>query len=304
MTQFQQRVLITGGSGLLALNWAATIRDRAHVVLGLHERQVVMPGVQARFIDIETESGILAALDAVEPTLVVHTAGLTSVELCESNPELAWRVNVSLAANVARGCAQRGVALVHVSTDHLFPGEAANADEEQPVTPVNVYGRSKAEGELHVQEAHARALIVRTNFYGWGPSYRASFSDRIVAALRQGRLLPLFRDVFYTPILAETLVYATHALLARGVSGICHVVGGERLSKADFGVRLATRFGLDGSLIRPVSIRDEERLVRRPRDMSLSNRKAVALLGRPIGDLETDLERLLAQEPEFHPGPS
>lgn len=287
---------MTGGSGLLALNWAAAIRERQSVVLGLHDRQVTLPGVDALRVNLEATASAVAALDAIEPSLVVHTAGLTSVDFCESNPELAHRVNVVMAADVARACAQRQVAMVHISSDHLFSGRVPCVDENHPTSAINVYGRTKAEAELRVRAALPSALIIRTNFYGWGPLYRPSFSDTIVTALRQGRNVTLFDDVFYTPILAETLVTTTHELIARGAAGVWHVVGDDRLSKFDFGVRLADRLGLDPSLIRPTSINDRHDLVRRPRDMSLSNRKASALLGRPIGGVDADVMRLLAQE--------
>lgn len=292
----RDRVLITGGSGLLALGWAAAIRDRQSVLLGLHERRVDLRGVQATPISIESADLALEALDATEPGIVVHTAGLTSVEACERNPQLAQRINVELAENVALACARRGLALIHISTDHLFAGDRPNVDESEPTSPVNAYGRSKAEAELRVLAAHPDALVIRTNFYGWGPSYRASFSDGIISSLRCGRAVNLFQDVNYTPILAETLASAAHELHRRGARGVFHVVGDDRLSKLDFGIELARQFTLDLARINPVSIADLPNLALRPRDMSLSNKKASALLNRPIGGVSSHLARLRRQE--------
>lgn len=289
-------ILLTGGAGLLALNWAMSARERHRVVLGLHERTACLAGVETRPIDLDTVDGIGRCLDAVEPQFVVHTAGLTSVEACEADPRLAHHVNVNLAINVALGCSTLGVPLVHISSDHLFSGEEALVDENHPVAPMNVYGRTKADAEIGVLEAHPEALVVRSNFFGWGPSYRRSFSDRILGPLRAGQSVTLFRDVFFTPILAESLVRAVHELLQRNASGIFHVSGDHRVSKCDFGLMIAQEFALDPRFIIPGLLADDKTLVQRPRDMSLSNAKVRAVLGRMLGGPKEHLARLHDQE--------
>lgn len=290
------RIIITGGSGLLALNWFATIRDRYDVVLALHERMLSIPRAVVCELDLDSLDALLAAIDNHAPAFIVHAAGFTSVEGCEHAPDIARQVNVVLAANVARACRIRGVPFVHVSTDHLFAGEEALATEETPVTPLNVYGSTKAEAESRVAEECPEALIVRTNFFAWGTSYRRSFSDVILDALRLGRPITLFDDVFYTPIIVERLVELVHELIARKASGVFNVVGSERLTKYGFGLRVAEIFGLDAAAIRRGSIFDMPGLVGRPRDMSLSNRKICALLGYDPGGVTEHLELLRQQE--------
>lgn len=289
-------ILITGGSGLLALNWALAIRDRYTVTLGLHERDISLAGVQTKKIDLESVDHLIRAFDAVSPQIVIHTTGLTSVEKCEAEPDQAQHINVELAANVAQACAQRGLPLVHISTDHLFDGEVALVEETFPVAPVNTYGRTKAAAESRVIEAHPQSLVIRTNFYGWGTSYRHSFSDVVIEALQAGKELTLFQDVFYTPILVETAAHAIHDLIDLKSKGIFHVVGDERISKYEFGLKLAQKFNLDARLIKPGYITDQATLVHRPHDMSLSNQKTCKVLGRKLGDLGEHIARLHQQQ--------
>jgi dTDP-4-dehydrorhamnose reductase len=290
------KVFITGGSGLLALNWALQIQNSFSVILGLHKRDILLVGIKCQRIDLETVDHIVRVFEENQCELVIHTVGLANVEECESKPELARHINVQLAINVAKACAKLGLPLVHVSTDHLFSGKEMLMDEGHLTSPRNVYGHTKAEAECQVLQANSNSLVIRTNFYGWGPGYRRSFSDLIIDALRAGRELVLFKDVFYTPILIEVLVQATHDLLGLNASGIFHVVGDERISKFDFGLIIAKVFNFNQSLIKPGFISDHMSTVQRPYDMSLSNQKTSNLLGRSLGKVNQHIEKLQQQE--------
>lgn len=289
------RVLITGGSGLLGLNWANELRNTHRVTLGVHSRIVSMPGVAVERFSLESVDDLLIALDQVRPDCVVHAAGFTSIEACEDNPDLAYHVNVELAENVATACALRGVKLAHISTDHLFDGNGRFVSEDTPVEPLNIYGKTKAEAEARVQHACPEALVIRTNFYGWGPAYRQSFSDWVLSHLMRGQQLTLFRDVFYNPIISSMLVSVVQELFERSATGLFHVVGDDRISKHDFGLQLASVFGLDASLISAGSIDSQPTLVMRPHDMSLSNRKVSETLNISIGGVREHLLMLQQQ---------
>jgi dTDP-4-dehydrorhamnose reductase len=292
----RQRILITGGSGLLALNWAHAISDRCSVTLGIHKRQVAIQEAQTQQIDLESIDELAQTIDKISPQVVIHTAGLTSVDQCETNPKFVHYVNVTLAANVAKACAITGVGLVHISTDHLFSGRESLVDENQPVAPINVYGRTKAEAEYQVLEVNPLTLIIRTNFYGWGTSYRRSFSDTVINALKAGSDLTLFQDVFYTPILVETLALTVHDLIDLNASGIFNVVGDERISKNNFGRNVAEVFELKCGNLKSGLFSDRKNLAHRPLDMSLSNQKVCNFLGRRLGGTKEHLAILYQQE--------
>jgi len=289
-------ILLTGGSGLLALNWARCRRNTQSVTLGLHKRKIALTGTNAIEIDLSSVNALEKQIETLKPDLLVHTVGLSDVNKCEQDPDLAYQINVRVAINVAEACARLGVSLVHISTDHLFSGDWPWVDERLRVTPVNTYGRTKAEAEVGVLKAYPSALIVRTNFYGWGASYRTSFSDFVIQGLRAGRTLNLYDDVYYTPILIDSLVHVTHELVKQEVSGVVHVVGNERVSKYGFGQALAKRFSLDTQLIKRTLIADQPNLVKRPNDMSLDNSKVCKLLHDPIPSLVDDMENLYQQE--------
>jgi dTDP-4-dehydrorhamnose reductase len=292
----KKKILLTGGSGLLATNWALSLADDFDVVLGLHQKKIFLKNVNTIVLDMETVDGFSQSLESCQPDVVIHCAGLANVEACEANPVLAKHVNVDLSVNVALACKQCGVQLVYISTDHLFAGDRELVSEDEPTNPVNEYGKTKLEAEKKVLQISDFFLAVRTNFYGWGPSYRRSFSDMIIDNLREGKRVSLFEDFFYTPILIEELAQTVMLLLQNKATGIYHITGNERISKYEFGMRLAERFGLDTTLVEATKFADRKDLVKRPRDLSLSNKKAEIFLNRQIGDVNYDMERLYQQE--------
>ncbi len=297
----KSRVLITGGSGLLAANWACAVRDKWDVVLGTHVRSVSLQGTHSRPVPIDEPEQFGRAIRDISPDLVVHTAALANVDRCEQDPARARRENAGLARTVARECFVTRIPLIHISTDQLFAGDRSFYSETDPTNPLNEYARSKLLGEEWVRDAYKEALIVRTNFFGWGPAGRQSLSTWIIKSLRAGNPLTLFDDVHFTPILADSLARAAHDLVAKSVSGIFNVVGDERLSKHAFGELLANRFQLPASAIRRGRIADAGLVAVRQRDMSLSNEKTRQVLGRPLGNVEEYLSALQRQEADLRP---
>jgi dTDP-4-dehydrorhamnose reductase len=285
-------ILITGGTGLLAVNWATRISASHTVSLAIHTRKITLPNARTILVDLESVNRVRQILDKLAIDTVIHTAAMTDIEECERVPALARHVNVTLASNVAQASRAHGARLVHISTDHLFDGASPMRTETDPITPLNVYARTKAEAENIVLETCPTALVVRTNFFGWGTSYRRSFTDAILASLNAGRPAILFEDVYYTPILVDVIIDAVHKLLSEAQTGIFNIVGDQRISKFEFGLKVAATFRLDTTLIQRSRLAERRDLTSRPLEMSLSNRKACSVLGGPLGTADDHLTML------------
>lgn len=294
----REKVLITGGSGLFAVNCAAALIERMDVVLGFHKKKIELTGINGVSIDLESLDNLRNSISKIKPTLIIHTVALTSVETCEANPFLAEYVNINLAANVALVTKENSIRFVFISTDQLFDGQKPIYSELDEANPINVYGRTKAKAEKEVLSVNENTLVIRTNFFGWGTSYRSSFSDLIISSLRNNKPVFLFNDVFYTPILVQTLVECIEKLININQKGLFNIVGDEKLSKYDFGMEVAEFFELNHKLIHSVSIMERRDLVVRPHNMSLSNHKVTSMTDISIGGIKSQLI-LMKKQLEF-----
>ena len=292
----KKKILFTGGTGLLALNWANLICDKFDVVLGFHERQITLNKVNFFIISLESEEEFLKCVDRIKPDCIIHTAGMTNVDNCEIFPELANKINFEGAKIVSNVCVKNNIDLIFISTDHLFDGTIPNVSEDHIKNPLNCYGYTKSSGEDYIILNNPNALIIRTNFFGWGTSYRKSFSDFIIYNLRNGKNIILFNDVFYTPIVIDCLVELVMNLYLKNAKGVFNIVGDERLSKLDFGLKLAACFELNSNLILEGSISDNFNLVKRPNDLSLSNSKVKYFLNTEIKNLNDQILILCLNE--------
>ena len=189
-----------------------------------------------------------------------------------------------------------GIQFTHISTDHLYDGSKSFYNEENITNPINIYGQSKLDGEVRVQNENPEALIIRTNFYGLGNIKKYSFSDWIINSLRSGKSINVFNDIFYTPIIIDELVRCVEILWEKKSKGIFNVVGSERLSKYEFALKSAQVFNLNNKLINKSTINDSNFIASRPKDMSLSNKKLLKTISYKPMTIESSLNELYFQE--------
>lgn len=149
------KVFITGVSGQLGYDVAKT----------LDARGIEYVGVSSKELNICDRVAVMTELADYAPDVVIHCAAYTKVDLAEDEPGKCWAVNVDGTRNIAEACSQLGAKMVYISTDYVFPGEGDKPYEvDDPVRPLNTYGRSKLSGELAVQSFLEKYFIVRTSW--------------------------------------------------------------------------------------------------------------------------------------------
>ena len=295
------KILITGGSGLLGFNWANNPSNEYTVVVGLHKRIISSSEIKTLEINLNSQAELTETLTILNPDVVVHAVAITSIEYCESHPDLAERINADLARNVAVVCRRLNIKLVHISTDQLYSDNKLCHRENDPLSPINRYGITKALAEEYVLSEDESALVIRSNFFGWGPPYRRSFSDFIIDGLSKGESVRLFTDVFYTPIYSIFLIDMIIRLVKSNKSGLYNVVSRERVSKYSFGKMIEEIFEFEAGCIVPDTIKARAGLVVRPTEMSLSVDKLEDAVGVCVNSLRSQLELLRSSKKSTQP---
>lgn len=285
-----ERWLVTGASGLFGHVLCGRLREAGKSVVALGRRHAVgVAGICDASVDLTDLAALEPAVSGWAPDVVLHMAGLTSVDACEADPGLADLLHRQATEVLAGWAALHDKSFVYISTDHLWDGTVPMVTETTPPAPMNVYARSKLAGETAALAAMDSALVIRTNFFGPGRPWRSSLSEWVLAALRENRPITAFSDVYFTPISTPLLADALLSLVSAGGAGVFHVAGGERLSKYDFATTVADVYGYPQANIAAASIDSAGLRAPRPKDMSLSTDKAAAFLGYVMPDVRTSL---------------
>lgn len=285
------RILITGASGLLGVNLALEAAAHHEVYGTAKDHLIHTDRFQVLQCNLLAPGAVESLLDQTQPDWVIHCAALANVDACEADPVLAQQSNSDLPFRLATHVARGGARLVHISTDAVFDGRKGSYTEADEPNPLGVYARTKLEGERRVAEAHPQAIIARVNLFGWSISGQRSLGEFFVNNLSASKRVMGFTDVIFCPLLANHLALVLIKMLEKNLSGLYHVVSRECLSKYEFGMRVAEKFSLDGSLISPTSVQLSGLAAIRSPNLSLRTDKLASAIGEQIPDTTSGLER-------------
>jgi dTDP-4-dehydrorhamnose reductase len=276
------RALVTGAGGMLGSALMPALAATGHEVLGLTHREADVTRLEALRRPIET----------FRPDWIFHLAAFTRVDDCETQPDHAHLVNGLGAANVAQAAAEAGAAVLALSTDYVFPGEATRPyREDDPVGPRSVYGASKLAGEEAVRAADPRHLIVRTAWlYGSGGR---NFVDSVLAQARKGGPLRVVDDQRGSPTSTDDLAAGLVKLAGSGQYGTYHCTNAGDCTWHDLTVYALRRAGLAN----PVARIDSAMLgrpARRPAYSVLSNERFETATGHRMAPWQDAVDRYLS----------
>ncbi|MFH1428344.1 MAG: SDR family oxidoreductase [Candidatus Margulisiibacteriota bacterium] len=286
------KILITGCNGFLGANLVEYFMGRGYTVCGTDLHPVpyrldlsYMPG------DLSDPQFTAMLIDKFNPECVINTIALVNLDLCENDKDKAYRVNVATTANLA-SILNNSVRLVQISTDHLFAGDRSNYNENDPPNPVNNYGLTKLEAENEALK-HNNTIVARTNFYGWSRSLHApTFAEWLYNSLKDKTPITLFANYYFTPIEVTYLAGALESVINSDTTGVLNIVGTQRCSKYEFGMKMAEVFGLDSSNVTAGKIDNSSLETRRQADLSLSVEKFQCLFDYKLPDMIEGLKRL------------
>ena len=281
------KIFITGGSGLLGSKIAEiALETYGHEVHAGYCRNKPEFGEPVKF-DL-TKDRDLEVICKIRPEVIIHTAALTNVDECETNKELAYKINTEGTKRVAEVADELKAFLVYVSTDYVFSGNKGMYKEEDEPNPVDYYGYTKLMGENYC-DCIARPCVI----YGAKPaSGTINFALWLIDKLRNKEEVKIVTDQYITPTLNTNLAKMLLEVAEKELKGVFHLAGATRVSRYDFALQIADKFELDKKLIAQSRIADMRWIAPRPKDSSLDTSKVLRYLKEKPYELDKALDVL------------
>lgn len=260
------RILITGAGGQLGRALTKRLVQTTHELLltGSREAAPDMAGIRWQQLDITDENAVLVCCKEFRPDVIINGAAYNAVDACESGgseEEKAMRVNAAGPEYLARAAEELAAKLIHVSTDYVFDGTAAEPYREaSPTNPVSVYGRSKEAGERAVLAHCSRAFVVRT---AWLFGEGKNFVRTMLRLAETGNPIRVVNDQSGCPTSADELARLLIFLMETEKYGIWHGVCEGSASWYEFAGEIFRMAGKDVDLS-PVTSAEYKTAARRP----------------------------------------
>lgn len=275
------------------------------------ELQQCLPGdliaVDRPEIDITDPASIAAVLESVQPGLVINAAAYNLVDRAEDEPQVAYAVNALGPRNLALWCVAADVPLVHVSTDHVFPGEVLQQGscvprttpytETDPPQPLSAYGVSKVAGEYFVQSICRRHFVVRTSgLYGKALGTKGNFVETMLRLGPERGEVRVVSDQHCTPTSAADLAQALRALISTEAWGLYHGTNTGATTWYDFAREIFRQAGM-AVQVHPITTAEFGARARRPGYSILSTERLTQTIGFHFPPWQEALARYLRTRP-------
>jgi len=250
------------------------------------------------YLDLKDRKSVEKVFNFFKPEAVVLAGGITDVDLCEKKPGLAEDVNIKGTLTLAKKAKGYGARLVFLSTDYIFDGENGPYKEEDAPRPINIYGRTKLEGEDIVRSLSKDSLIVRTaQLYGTDPRAK-NFAIKIIRNMKSGKKVYAADDFYCTPTHSASLSACIIGLLEKQRTGVYNAAGTDFINRYEYVEKIANIFSLDKGLVVKVKLKDLGLKAKRPKKSGLKTDKLKKEIGSFLYNCDKGL-RLLKKDIGF-----
>jgi dTDP-4-dehydrorhamnose reductase len=228
-------------------------------------------------VDITKAEDIEKVIDEYKPWAIVNATGYVNVDHAETEMDKCFQLNAEAPAKLSAICNQHGIQLMTFSSDLVFDGEKQSPYiEVDSVKPLNMYGKSKAEGERLVLNNFSSSLIIRTSAF-FGPWDKYNFAFYILKSLKENQYCKVVKDVIVSPTYVPDLVHESLNLLIDEEKGIWHLSNNGMLTWYDFAEELAERGGYQKKNIFSCNQYEKDWVAKRPGYSVLRSDKGIKL---------------------------
>ena len=258
------KTLVLGGSGFIGYYIARYFNAAA---ASSHEKEGYVK------LDITNKEEVSEVFNKIKPELVINSAAIADVDLCEKEKETAMSVNGYAVEWLSSVSKEIGAKFVQLSTDYVFDGLTGNYIEEDIPNPINEYGKSKLIGEENALKNDAIVLRIEMP-YGLNLAKNKNvFFESVVKNLKEGKPVNAAVDQIISPTFVEDIPKAIEILVEKGANGIFHLASKEHFSRFEFVNIIADVFDFDKTAIKPVKLDDFKMLAKRPKNTFLNTDK-------------------------------
>jgi dTDP-4-dehydrorhamnose reductase len=265
-----KKILITGTTGMLGSNLVDLFNaNKKYEVVGLGRSiSPLLPKQNQIVVDL-SDSSKIEKCDIV-PDVIIHSAALTDLSLCEREAQLARKIHVDGSKAVAKLGGDK-TKFIYISTDSVFDGVEGNYNENNRPNPLNEYANSKLSGEMAVKEvAKGPVTIIRTNIYGFHVPMKNSLAEWAFREWAVGKTISGFTDTIFNAVFTHQLaVIIEHIISFDTFYPTLNVGSNEAISKFDFLNRFRERLNVNSELLTKALSTDFTSSIQRPRNTSL-----------------------------------
>ena len=258
------KTLVLGGSGFVGYYLAKHFNA---ISTSSHEKEGYIK------LDITKKEEVFETFRRIKPELVINSAAMADVDLCEKEKENAMLVNGYAVEWLSSASKSIEAKFIQISTDYVFDGLTGNYKEEDLPNPINEYGKSKLVGEENALKNDG--LIIRIEMpYGLNLANNKNvFFESTINNLKEGKTVNVAVDQIISPTFVEDIPKAVEVLVKKNASGIFHLASKEHFSRFEFVNIIADAFNFDKIAIKSVKLDDFKMLAKRPKNTFLNTDK-------------------------------
>lgn len=278
------KILITGVNGQLGYELSRVLKEDNHEIIETNRE----------IMDITDFLRVRQVISEVMPDMVIHCAAYTAVDKAEKEVEICEKINVYATENLAKICGEKNIKFIYFSTDYVFNGEGNKffEPEDKINTPMNVYGRTKYEGELAVKKYVDKYFIIRISWvFGINGN---NFIKTMIKLGKERESINVIDDQFGSPTYTYDLAQLVKEMVKSDKYGIYHATNEGVCSWYEFASEIFKKLNIKIN-VNPISSKEYNSLAKRPKNSRLSKEKLTQNGFKRLPMWQNALERYLEE---------